>query len=74
MPIKSSIPLDVFTALPHLNRLELFDQIMGAPGIERFIDLDVLRAIVLWNDANGDYDHFTRADFIELIEAWREEG
>lgn len=71
---ESQIAVDQFNALSHAAKLELFDAIMGCAGIEIFIDQDVLRALCMWNDPNGDYDECTHADIVEIIQSGRMEG
>ncbi len=70
MKPKSSIPFDAFKALSHTQKLALFDSLAICAA---FVDLDVLRALCMWNDPNGDYDTCTRADLVEIVNNWREE-
>lgn len=68
---RSSIPLEAFKALSHAQKLELFESLAVCAA---FLDLDVLRALCMWNDPNGDYDELTRTDLCDLVSTWCEEG
>lgn len=68
------LPLDKFHAMSHAERLDLYDKIENAEGIEAFINTEVLRALCAWNVPNGEYDECTHADLVAIIQSWREEG
>lgn len=69
----TQIAVEKFHRLTHQERLDFYDQIDLCAGIEIFINHEVLRALCMWNDPNGDYDECTHADLVEVIQSWREE-